>query len=539
MSNSDNYKKASQPVISEAPQKVLLRVITNDEMAEVFILNHKLDLVDRGVGRRYEKKLEPGIYKVKIRSGSQIKEELVTLTGGKGVFEMSFEPLTIVSAAPILDTAKTHEFHIGNAESLSKSTSFHATSGVGSSIFVFARCWTAIEKKNARHLVNNTARGLTLHDESGNLIADIERLASRSQKEWDPWAACLIKVNPGTYRLRLELANKSQIEQSIVTSANWQTQLFYLQRDYGNEKKSDWRADLAGGSILMSRKSDGFSAGQNNLRLDELARLALINNRQIISDEVRQQLLHGKFDNPMFGIYGAHLLLLSDDPDPALLNTIINNLRNIIGHDHPDVEALALRILGDTGYVCTIPPMLRRSWGIIVERTIARENLVPAGSLASNMATKIWGEEPFLLWQNRSPIENQDEEHESHFMDALIQRIRVSESRKQPVLASTMQDFHNRWEQTKTLESESFSDGLPSSCEGTEPSESQDVEDSSDAQREPNVESNYMDDNFSEVTLQPVTDTTAQMTPELVRTLGLPRSTVELMLGQVRPSDLD
>ncbi|MCD6059594.1 MAG: hypothetical protein K0Q89_3124 [Thermomicrobiales bacterium] len=44
--------------------------------------------------------------------------------------------------------------------------------------------------------------------------------------------------------------------------------------------------------------------------------------------------------------------------------------------------------------------MLRRSWTLALEASITRPELVPAGSAASTIANRIWGEESWLIWQH-------------------------------------------------------------------------------------------------------------------------------------------
>ena len=51
--------------------------------------------------------------------------------------------------------------------------------------------------------------------------------------------------------------------------------------------------------------------------------------------------------------------------------------------------------------------MLRRSWTLALEASVVRPELVPVSSAASTIADRIWGEEPWLIWQ--SPPEFQSE----------------------------------------------------------------------------------------------------------------------------------
>lgn len=395
-------------------KKIRLRVRTSDDATEVFIINSKLDLVAQGTGPVFETELESGIYKVKARGGSQVEEKLVTLPEGKGVVVIKFKPLNFASPAPIKNTAKTHKYHMYAAERVSQPQYTTFMTGRGSSIFLFSRFWTGSELHSAQiYRKNKTSpmSGLSLHAENGQKLLDIEEFSFKNFIR-DPWASCLIETDPGLYRLRLELADGMEIEQTIVATHNWQTQVFLLQRDYGKTGMTDYRADLSGAAIVMNQGKKGFSVQESRkLRTDELARLALAGGRQVITKDLLNQLLDGKFKNPMFGIFGAHLLLMEKDFDARLLETVVTNLRRLVGTEHPDVEALGLLINDreNSKYIFRTPPMLRRSWAVVVNQTIRQPQLVPPDSLSDEISTRLWGNEPLLLWINKNSSDVRDE----------------------------------------------------------------------------------------------------------------------------------
>ena len=156
-------------------------------------------------------------------------------------------------------------------------------------------------------------------------------------------------------------------------------------------------------SVLMSR--DGFYRWRNDMELAEVARIALTDERRVMSDQL-MAMLDGKFENPMLGVFGAHILLLSLDraasettadranapaeaaPAPRLelplqakdLDVIVQNLRRLVGDRHPDVEALSLRASDPAlrhRKPLTEPPMLRRSWSLFVAASNDAPSLCP------------------------------------------------------------------------------------------------------------------------------------------------------------------
>src|SRR5206468_1126613 len=100
-------------------------------------------------------------------------------------------------------------------------------------------------------------------------------------------------------------------------------------------------------SILMRRAGTPWGTAED-LQVQK-ACVALADERQILNDHL-SELFFQKFDNPLAGIVGAHLLLLSirgkTQGETAVqlnqLNEVVKNLRELVGAEHPDVEAISL-----------------------------------------------------------------------------------------------------------------------------------------------------------------------------------------------------
>lgn len=427
---------------SEESAPVTLEVRTGDEASEIFVIDGRYNLVDRAIGLRKEFALEPGIYKVKVCTGTETREEQVLLRPGGGPVVEEFPRLEFASPAPIEDTSKTHEFHMNAAAEHSRRV--HVEAGRGSWIFVCARGWSEkVRTDQSAGERPDPARGLKLLDEGGRLVADFE-VSSAKNLEWEPWAACNVSVDPGNYRLCLEVPSLGgKVEQAVVASEGWQTQIFLLQHDYGpgvdktrgaeGDVARDVRADLAGASVMMSGTAGGdplsppgFDPGRRDLRLVELARLALVNRRSILSEELRDVLRY-KFDNPMLGILGAHLLLAEREFDEGLFAEVIGNLRRLVGGSHPDVEALALKTDPHRTFTFSHPPMLQRSWSLICAATADDPGLVPADSTLSEVSQSGWSSPLWLTWL--APDEKKSEEAPgelSEFEEAVLVLLRAA-----------------------------------------------------------------------------------------------------------------
>jgi small subunit ribosomal protein S2 len=214
-------------------------------------------------------------------------------------------------------------------------------------------------------------------------------------------------LDPGAYRLRLELPGGRALEQTLIASPGWQTQYFALLHPYtapgqasDQHLTSTGVPDLARASILLSELNRGFAPNDNNLRRAELARLGLAHDRMLLAESDMIDILHGKFGDPMLGLYGAHLLLMQQKSVREEFDEVISNLRRLLGDAHPDVEALAIRSSerGTPNGVHGTPPMLRRSWRMLVEATVADPDLIPKDSLADRVARRIEGDGPWMVW---------------------------------------------------------------------------------------------------------------------------------------------
>lgn len=378
-------------------KKAVLTVITNDAAAEIFVIDGLFHRVGEAAGERAQFELPQGLYAVKVRAGAESKEQSVVLTSDQ---EINFAPIEFVSSAPLQGTAKTHEFHMAYAENYSKQVQLHL--GSGSSLYIFARNWTskiapAEELKEAIH----PAKGLTLRDRHDTVLVDFEKLSVISDYKFDMWAACNVELEPGNYCLCQEVENNDTMKQTITCCGGWQTQVFLLEKNTASSS-ADTETGISNASVFMVRLGQGFSAFRNSslpdLRLTELIRKALISNRKIITDEMIGSMLDEKFDNPMLGIFAAHLLLLNKPDKTDLLRTVVMNMKRVLNTPHPDIEVLLLKLDSATNYVFDMPPMLRRSWNLMLDASVINPSVVPEDSLVADVAGRLWCEDLWLIW---------------------------------------------------------------------------------------------------------------------------------------------
>lgn len=378
--------------------EISLKVAAEGPGTEIFLLDDQSRQMARAVGSLRTRQ-PPGVYKIRFRAGYATREQIILLLDTP--VEVNCQPLAFFSPVPLEGTAGYVESHAKAAEKLSRGAK-PVVAGEGARIFFFARdCGGAAEagSPGVQPLtVENPADGLSLKSVAGKTLVD---LAQKSEVEGgkEPWAFCAVEVAPGPYVLSLKTPDGKVLEQTVYAPRGWHAQVFLTQRLQGGdmENRAQKAPDLCGAALLLS-ENKCFNSDDRDARLTELARVSLSNRRRVVAGELRE-MLRRKFEHPMLGIYGAHLLLLEEELDAPLYQIVLDNLRHIFKDAHPDVEALSLATdMGATSHVFSVPPMLRRGWSLVVKATAKRPELVPLGSPAARVADCVLGSEPWLTW---------------------------------------------------------------------------------------------------------------------------------------------
>lgn len=386
---------------------VRLHLTAGSPLAELFLIDHSFDLVERSIGE-LNTEVEQGVYKVKARLGQAIVERLIVLNHDQSV-DLSDE-LAMGSPVPLTGTTTTHEFHAYPARDESHNVKLSA--GSGAQVFLCSRRWTSAEPTRSADLPPSPPQ-LSLHRRDGEMIVDVLESGAGDRSWHDAMLSATIEVDSGPYLLRWSDEFDSTAEQTVTTIREWQTQAFLLEdaRDESNRRYSV--------SLLMSR--DGFEPDDTMTRLAEEARAALADERKVTSGFINESLF-AKFDSPMLGLFGAHLMLLGRDAarkehgetqrrdapvsfDQPLFDDAVANLISLLGRDQPDVTALATQAsnqLLDQLEPVTVPPMLWRSWLLLIEASNDRPDLLPIETWQH--VIRLRPLRPFLVW---SPAESE------------------------------------------------------------------------------------------------------------------------------------
>lgn len=436
MSNSDT-----------ARQNVRL-VASAEEGTEIFVIDGRFRRVASALNRM-ETDLPPGLYTVKFKRGGALAEVDTDLLPGSGPVEVRApqDELAFDSAALMEQTITSREYHQAAAARISRTDPVKIGEGRASRLFLFVRDIGADG-------MGNPAEGITLHDLRGRKVIDFATFGETGHSQdtsGAAWYGGNFELSPGFYRLRVSREGMPGLEQSLILVKDWQLQVFLVRNPWLPAVSADISSqpqafgenvNLAEGAVFMARPDHGYDPWDPSVRLTELARQGLVTGRVPVMDQDLGQMLGGKFENPMLGLFGAHLLMpllaldssttLQRPTDPEilkanraiqlvlgvaadgivgprtrqrlrqLLDEVVGNLGSILG-EHPDVRALRGELLGDgSGSAATVgngpPPMLRRSWETLV-RSDPFYRQAKAGSILERIADRIWGPGPWLVWE--------------------------------------------------------------------------------------------------------------------------------------------
>lgn len=380
-----------------------LHINAGDDMTEISIIDNQFNRLAAGLGS-LSKKLAPGIYKVRWKTASASKDKLVEVTGDEdgGVLNIEAGMQAISTSAPLNNTTLGCLDKPEILKNLSENTPA-LSPGKASQLLVFLRDEAEIDSEfPAKSVSIHTADGTKLADFNDGFINDDKR-----------YAGVNIGVDPGVYRLRVETGPLESYEIFVFTAENWQTRVFLTCDDFYSGSDTFRRPMLRTTSILMGRKGTRFDPNSQNDRQSEVALNALLRGYDILDSRDMRDLLHGKFDDPMLGIYGAHLLLQRKRINWELFDTVCRNLYRLVG-PVPDVQALYVKskrpMRSDDNRLAIyrgLPPMLIRSWGLLIRRSRKRYSIIPQDSLSDRIAVTVVSTEPWLMCRVEPQAEEQ------------------------------------------------------------------------------------------------------------------------------------
>ena len=364
---------------------ILLTVSAADQASEVFVIDGQFKVLARGI-QRVELRVPPGIYRAKVRVGNKQSEKLFSVEPSEPDNHklVELDAIEFSSPIPLERTSTSHEYH---QQALRDETSVGpvptANLGAGAALVIFLRDPSTLYfnldaagletyAQNFRDFVLSDWDGQNCHklDEVGRLDANQGYLILSAS------------VNPGAYALSRPTSDGVRLYLPLVVPAGWSLQTFVMMEPAGDNALVR-RANFDDAAMALERPNAMFSPNRPDLKILELARDALARGHNIIGERAMEQLLMGKLENPMMGIFAAHLLLLDKNPNLSLAETVVANTAALIGADYPDLLALSWK-LNYSKYIRTKegqaeldaipllqrlkhPPLLQLSWHYLMQ----------------------------------------------------------------------------------------------------------------------------------------------------------------------------
>lgn len=195
----------------------------------------------------------------------------------------------------------------------------------------------------------------------------------------------------GPYLLVYQPDAKTSRTQPLWLSPGFETHVFILCRE---------RLHLDDLFLSMAYKGAGFQPDDAEALAVEVVLDGLQRGQNLASAEQMQQMLREKFNNPWLGVLAAYALLLDRSPDRALIQIVTDNLRGMLGPDHPDLRALALDPEQPADRALDFPPLLRAGLQRVQRHSITHQTTIPPASLTNRIYDGLLADSPWTAWRN-------------------------------------------------------------------------------------------------------------------------------------------
>ena len=298
---------------------------------------------------------------VRVENGATPFEKVIHVPPGdraKVSYPVDKRPQTF-SAGVVYGSSSLHGYTGGFTRHLSQ-TEAAKKHGTGSRLVVLAS-----RPDETQGTTPITFRSVRLLDASGKFLDDLAKSSlTETPNTGNLAAAYAAEVDPGG--LVLEWKDQSTKAAACSRQPLWlpagYVMLIFLTVPAGRSTPV-----MSSASIHLASLEAGFEPHAPSASAAECALDSLRTGRQLLSEaRLQKDLLAEKFQNPMLGIYGAHMILQRTMPaseKASILDEVLGNLEKLVPGS-PDVCALRLmanRLLGASYPValCNWPPMIR------------------------------------------------------------------------------------------------------------------------------------------------------------------------------------
>lgn len=335
--------------------------------------------------------LPKGLYTVRGELAGVIQETPVRLD--RDVTLSNSEQTQLVpqqyTAAPLKGTALSHEYYRYPSQEWSVKTTRapFGTETTNSAFFLFIRP----RDSNLARPALEEATKLRLLDARGDLVTSFEAWEVQT-KDSDGWLALSVEAPAGYYTLEYDGSQPRAL--ALYLFPNWQTQVFLL--NHG-------RLLMEGARIFLANRGLGFNPNRDDItQATDLGLDYLQNNLKRLPNEVLQELLKLKFENPMLGFVAAHVLLMQETLNQELLRIVLDNLDILVGKC-ADLAAIKLLFALRSGQQIETtpfehPPMFRAGLEAVIRASFDRQELLPEEGQVERMTPDQLTDSPWSSW---------------------------------------------------------------------------------------------------------------------------------------------
>jgi len=323
------------------------------------------------------------------------------------------------SAMPSLDTSHTHEFLQAAASHHSRNTTWDNPEETenGPLLMILVRSNGESDQSAAR-----PAEHLSLIDEAGRIVTRFEtdRVKGNGPEGWVVFSA---RLAPGNYILSEIHKGRAVSLPILLTRKRWDTLVFV---------PFEGRPRLSAASIDMCLRGEGYDPSNPFTQQIDAAVQGLVMRLDLLSDNLRNEAIYGKFAHPFHGLIGAHAHFLSARRSERLETQVLHNLWRLL-EGSSDVVALLLlarerekgrmpgkmdelHALAGAAFGVTLerhlplafPPLLRNGLNTLVRASVELPDLIASGSWLEAAAISSYADGPWAVWDQENAVTRQE-----------------------------------------------------------------------------------------------------------------------------------
>ena len=342
-----------------------IQLSTAEEGASIYLIDSTFECIEGGPAS-LSSRLPFGIYKVKTKL-ARSTEQRVFLLDRDTVAPAEATPQP-VAVAPVLRTSTSHEYHwAARSVAIAKANALELPAD-GASLVVMARMFSG-RHGSERGANTQPWRGITVVDDAGTTVLDLDSEGPRGDAESDPWAFCVKPVKAGNYFLRYQFA-EGVFEQSLIVCKGFRHEVHVLRRVMPGEEEQAKRPRV---SVLMYRIGTGPELAEERRRRDRDGTPGSGRRASHPQSEARGIACSGNSRTRWPGSSAAIYCWSNATGTRSRHRCTQRQRAQAAGHagnNHPDVAALALQCtdpkLRRVGALIG-PPMFQRSWTLLTK----------------------------------------------------------------------------------------------------------------------------------------------------------------------------